>query len=325
MGKEAKRTREKKTNKKTTEEKPKKDVVKDNNNKYSSLNKILANKKARIIIPIIVLLVILGPILFSLNLDVVDLSSASESKSKAELFIEYGNVQVKTEGKSWTKAENGTLLYQSDSVKTADDTSAYIVFFESSIIWLDSNTEVTMKEIIDDDETIISIEQDAGRTWSTVSKISGIDSYSVETPSTIASVRGTSFDFYMLPNGTTIISVGFGIVNITRIDKGAIVDSISVEQNNTVIIYPDKFDVPLDKEPIKKDEWILKFLEKDIQALEKEKQIIYDRIKQYIPQLQERYNITEEEIDALIEGYLLGYWDIPSDAPDWILDLFKFS
>lgn len=326
MGKEAKKKPNKNSNKQTTEEKSVKETKKDGKNKYNFLYKILMNKKARIIIPIIVLLVILGPILISLNLDVIDLTSASETESKAELYIEQGTVQVKPDGKSWTEAKNGTLLFQSDSVKTGESTSAYIIFFESSIIWLDNNTEVSIKEIIDEDETSMTIKQDAGRTWSTVSKISGIDSYKVETPTTIASVRGTSFDVYLLPDGTTRISVGFGIVNVTRTDKGTFVDSTPVDQNETVIIYPDKFDKPLEKEPIIKDAWVLRFIEKDKETLEKEKLIIYQKLEPYIPMLKEDYNLTDEIIEAFIDGYLLGYYDdIPSEAQEMIDNLLDLS
>jgi len=37
------------------------------------------------------------------------------------------------------------------------------------------------------------------------------------------------------------------------------------------------------------------------------------------------YGINDQELDALIEGYIFGYFDIPEDAPKWIKDLFKFS
>ena len=43
-----------------------------------------------------------------------------------------------------------------------------------------------------------------------------------------------------------------------------------------------------------------------------------------IPDLKE-YGMTDEEIDTLLEGYLLGYLELPPDAPDWVKEIFEFS
>ena len=149
-----------------------------------------------IIISIIIIICIIG---FAFVL----LSPASESIS-AQLIIDSGTVQLKHAGESWITAENGMLLYQSDSIKTGDETSASIVLFQSSVIRLDSNTEVTIQELIKKEgETSVSLKQDAGRTWNTISKISGIDDYDVQTSTTVASVRGTAFDVNIKPDGKT--------------------------------------------------------------------------------------------------------------------------
>ena len=152
-------------------------------------------KKFLFILPVIIILCIIGVIWFALGPGVV------KAESKAQLIIESGTVQVKHAGESWISAENGMILYQSDSVKTGDNASASLILFESSIIRLDSNTEVTLREIIQQEgETSVKIEQDLGRTWNTVRNISGIDNYEVQTPTTIASVRGTSFGVFIIPN-----------------------------------------------------------------------------------------------------------------------------
>jgi len=41
--------------------------------------------------------------------------------------------------------------------------------------------------------------------------------------------------------------------------------------------------------------------------------------------LKENYGISEEEMEALIEGFLLGEFTLPPDAPDWILDILTLS
>ena len=131
------------------------------------------------------------------------------------------------------------LLCQSDSIKTGENTSASIILFESSIIRLDNNTEITIKEILQQEgKTSVKIKQDSGRTWNTVLRMSGIDDYEVHTPTTVASVRGTSFDVWVrifdipIEDGNLTylvdIGVGRGIVLISRLLDGQVVDSIEI-------------------------------------------------------------------------------------------------
>ena len=47
-------------------------------------------------------------------------------------------------------------LYESDSIKTGEDTSASIILFKSSIIRLDNNTEVTIGKLIQEVFEIIT-------------------------------------------------------------------------------------------------------------------------------------------------------------------------
>jgi len=231
------------------------------------------------------------------------------------------------------------LLYQSDSIKTGDNTSASIVLFESSIIRLDNNTEVTIQEILQQEgETSVKIKQDSGRTWNTVLKMSGIDDYEVHTPTTVASVRGTSFDVNIV-NYLVNVGVGRGIVIILRLLDGQVVDSLEVDEDEAVTVDPDELDLPLEIKPFEKDGWILKNQQKDeeisnIDSFDwgegtafgmKIKMELYERIEQYIPELKDLYGVTDEELDVLIDGYLLGYYDLPPETPDWIRELIEIS
>jgi hypothetical protein len=276
------------------------------------------SKKFLVIIPIIVIVVI--ALFFILSQNPVEASD----EANAQLIIDYGIVEVKHVGGTWSSADNGMLLYQSDSIRTGDNTSASVILFKSSIIRLDSNTEITLREIIDEEETNVTIDQNSGRTWNTVRKISGIDNYEVQTPTTVASVRGTSFLVNVTENGGTSYGVVNGSLNVSSKKNGTIIDTIKLKENESVKIDPDKIFKPLEKEKLKKDEWIDKNLEKYEKVIQEEKAELYKKIEQYIPQIKERYGITDEEIDALIEGYLRGHYkdyDVPDTVPDWILNL----
>ena len=95
-----------------------------NTNAPEATSRKSTRKKLLIVVPIIIILLIIVFVWFSLS---------SPETVRAQLIIDSGTVQVKHEGGSWTTAENGLLLAQSDSVKTGDDTVAAIILFESSI------------------------------------------------------------------------------------------------------------------------------------------------------------------------------------------------
>jgi len=296
--------------------------------KKEKKTKLLSSRiKILLIISIVVIICIVGLFWFMQTTNTV----------KAQLIIESGDIQVKHDGGSWVSAQNGMDLYQSDSIKTGVNASASIVFFKSSIIRLDSNTEVSIQEIIQsDDGTNVKIKQDAGRTWSTVAKISGIDNYDVQTPTTIASVRGTAFDVHMKSDGKTEVGVGRGIVNVSRIQNGEVLETIEVKKDEAVTIDPDASGQSLEIKTFEKDNWVLDNQQKDEDILTHDismyinstinvKDALYDRIEQYIPELKELYGISDDEFDVLIDGYLLGYYDLPPETPDWIREIIELS
>jgi len=276
-------------------------------------------KKLLPIFTIIVIVCIIGIIWLVLN------PSVEAEETSAQLVIDSGTVQVKHEGGSWASAENGMLLYQSDSVKTGDDSSASIILFETSVVRLDSNTEVTIDELTQQEETNVLLSQDSGRTWNTISKMSGIDDYEVQTPTTVASVRGTAFVVIVEENGTTYYGVSHGVLNVSSISNGVIQDQIDVSGNESVLVIINLINESLEISPFEMDEWVLENLLKDEQFVGDLMDELYSRIDEYIPDLKAEYGISDMELDALLEGYILGYLELPADSPDWIKELFDFS
>lgn len=273
-------------------------------------------KKTFLIIPIIILICIIGITWFVLSQGGV---------AKAQLIVESGNVYVKHSGGVWMPAENNMDLFQSDSIKTGENSSASIILFKSSIIRLDSNTEVTIQEIIQEDETNVNIHQKKGRTWNSILKISGIDDYEVQTPTTIASIRGTAFVVIVWENGSSYYGVSHGILNVSSISNNVIQDYIDVSGNESVFVFIDMIKEKIKIKPFEIDEWVLDNLIKDQQFVMDLKAELYLRLEDYFPELKAEFGINDEEIDALLEGYILGYFDLPEDTPEWIEELFEFS
>lgn len=140
-----------------------------------------------------------------------------KAPTAAILYIDRGNVEVDIGG-GWQKATDEMELSQSDKVRTTDG-EATIVLLEGEVMRLSANTEVELEEISSDEIDIIQL---TGETWNKVTKISGITGYTVSTPNTVATVRGTEFiitddelkvkegevDYYRKDNPDKKITVG---------------------------------------------------------------------------------------------------------------------
>ncbi|MBW2967413.1 FecR family protein [Candidatus Woesearchaeota archaeon] len=136
-------------------------------------------KQLRIWIPVAVVALLI----------IITLASVLGSSTRvAFLNVEDGDVQV-NQGKGWKTAQDGMELDLGDAVRTGDG-SAVVILYESVLVQLDPGTEVTIEELSKDN---VKIRQESGSTWNKFAAIAGIKSFEVETPTTVATVRGTEF------------------------------------------------------------------------------------------------------------------------------------
>ena len=134
----------------------------------------------KLVIAAVVILIILGAVYF--------LAIAPKPATAAILYVERGQVEVNT-GTGWQAGADEMELKQGSQVRTADG-EATVVFYEGEVMHLQTNSEVKLDGI---SKSKIHVSQLAGETWNKVTKISGISEYIVETPTTVATVRGTEF------------------------------------------------------------------------------------------------------------------------------------
>ena len=145
-------------------------------------------------------LVIIVASLVVLVIAIIASISAFSGKTSDQLSIlsmKEGNVLVMRGGTNkWMEAQIGMVLEEDDIIKVGDDSQAIITFFEGSIIELASSTQIEIKALEPADAVslkTVSIQQDIGRTVSRVKKLADpASSYQIETPSSIAAVRGTT-------------------------------------------------------------------------------------------------------------------------------------
>lgn len=136
----------------------------------------------------------MGVLLIIIVMGVIAYFSITGSATRtAFLTLESGEVMV-DRGEGWTAAADDMDLELEDKVKTGADGKATVILYESIIINLDPDTEVTIADLSKDN---MKIKQDSGSTWNKFTGMAGVGEYSVETPNTVATVRGTAFGVNM--------------------------------------------------------------------------------------------------------------------------------
>lgn len=244
-----------------------------------------------IILGIIILLLILG-IFFAL------IGSASPI---ATLNIEKGSVDVKT-GENWGPAKDGMSLNVKDSVKTGGDGKATIILYESIIIQMNPNTEISIEQLTKQN---ITISQNSGSTWSKFMNVAGINTYSVETPTTVATVRGTGFFVNVSDDGNSSdVFVGEGVVDIQ--DENGVTQKI--EQFKRLIKEKGKEAIFKEITP-KQKALMLSFVNQDVNIMRniRERQIKRNFIAMAV--LKTAYNLDKDKLPLYLKKMDYGVID----------------
>ncbi len=217
------------------------------------MNKKQKEKYLKIGIPVGVVLLLI----------IISLAVLMSSKTRvAFLNIEEGDVQV-DQGSGWTSAEDGMKLGLDDKVRTLDG-SAVVVLYESVLVQLDPETEISIEELSRKNSRI---RQESGSTWNKFMAIAGIQNFEVETPTTVATVRGTSFWVDM--------------------------DSVGVESGQVDVRFgQDEFKVQAGHKALREGKEVLPFDEQDRARAILRKQIIIKHLKQLRQEEIEKHKTT---------------------------------
>ncbi|MBI4440799.1 FecR domain-containing protein [Candidatus Woesearchaeota archaeon] len=113
---------------------------------------------------------------------------SSFSPAAGIVYIERGLVEVNL-GKGWQPATNEMDVKQGALVRTGDG-EATIVLLGGELLHLEPHTEVGLTHV---GKKKIDLTQATGETWNKVTKLSGVAEYTIQTPTTVATVRGTEF------------------------------------------------------------------------------------------------------------------------------------
>jgi len=142
----------------------------------------------------------------------------------ARLAAISGLVEVRpASSETWLPASSAQRLELGDRIRTGPLSAATLVFFDGSTTGLEAETEITIAQMIsrrDGRARVITLYQRLGRSHNRVQRLAGSASrFEIETPTTIAVVRGTEFSVAVEADGVTQVAVWEGFVEVTARQK----------------------------------------------------------------------------------------------------------
>ena len=166
----------------------------------------------RLIGALVVLVLIVGGLVVGLNI-----AASAATNVGATLTVFVPTVSVERAGGSYAAAISGTVVEPGDSVKTDAKGRGQIKFPDGTVMRLANGTEITLSAAHfakDGNLHDVSIIEKIGRTLSSVQHLAGGASFQVVGNSTTASVRGTLFEIVVNADGSVLIKLFQGGLDV---------------------------------------------------------------------------------------------------------------
>ncbi len=201
----------------------------------------------------------------------------------AQLYIDEGEVQVDT-GNGWQQATDEMELTVKDKVRTLAG-KATLILMEASVIRLGENTEISLDQL---SKKAISLKQSAGETWNKVERLAGLESYKIETPTTVATVRGTGFllgiNSLKVGEGTVALKTGNNEEKFTEFEKATISEGKITRGRLT----PEE------------RELIIEHIRKDITALRRFRFFLLKHEKGVLKFARKKYGLDDAKLEQIL-------------------------
>ncbi|MBS3117723.1 FecR domain-containing protein [Candidatus Woesearchaeota archaeon] len=206
----------------------------------------------------------------------------------ATLNIKQQKVEVNTGG-GWGGATD-TKLSVSDMVKTLDG-KALVILYESVLINMKENTQITVQDLRKEKPTV---KQQSGTTWSKFTGLSGIESYEVQTPNTVATVRGTSF-LSKVDDTSSIFIAGEGSVDLLSDNR-----QLTISAGEKAI---KKGEEPIQKVPLTAEEReeLVALMKETLQDLKDLRKKEIQKHRTILNRAMKQYDLTEMDLDNYLD------------------------
>ncbi len=184
----------------------------------------------------VVLLIVIGVGMYFTKSDTpyIKVEVAEAEIPPITLYLESGDVSFKspTGGDFQKVTASSTPIENESIVKTGKDGHASVLLPDNSVISLDINTEITINYTSEK----VSIFQSLGTTYHRVETLLTGSSYQVETPGTLAAVRGTKFAVkYDEKLKKTKVSVSEHKVQVRTVTSSSQTGTTTVSEEETTV------------------------------------------------------------------------------------------
>jgi hypothetical protein len=166
----------------------------------------------RLIVVLVIVVLVVGGLIFGLNI-----AASAATNVGATLTAYLPTVSVARAGGAYAAAVSGTVVQPGDSVKADAKGRGQIKFPDGTAMLLANSSEITISTAHfgkDGHLHDISILEKIGRTLSTVQHLAGGASFHVVGNSTTASVRGTLFETIVNGDGSVVIKLFTGGLDV---------------------------------------------------------------------------------------------------------------
>ncbi len=169
-------------------------------------------------------------------------NAAAATKSDTDYSIAYvndytGDCGVKRKNSDTDEAIQDLYipLYEGDTLEAGPDSTIEVVFDDSTILKLDPDSKLTIRNLVRKDKTSTIVELIKGKVMAIVKKLTEKEEFTVKTKMAMAAVKGTEFIVDTADNDS--VGVYDGAVEVSGLDKsGNVLHKIVVNKDQETTV-----------------------------------------------------------------------------------------
>ena len=149
--------------------------------------------------------------------------------------------------KTWLTAQRDTDVFFGDVITTGDESRGLIKLVDDSIIRVHANSKIVLNTMISPVEKKHSVLLFFGKLWNRISKKALRKKvFEVQTPTAVCGVRGTDFEMASYEDGTMLVRVNSGEVEV---DNEVVQETLTANQGTQVSFEEKKIQVESEFQP----------------------------------------------------------------------------
>ncbi|MBN1799794.1 MAG: PQQ-binding-like beta-propeller repeat protein [Spirochaetales bacterium] len=145
-----------------------------------------------------------------------DLEAGKATLTYEEALVVFVSGEVYVKGTAdWEYLEIGNIVHPGETVKVGADSLCELQFGQKSVIRVQEDTEISLKELwLEPEQAVVDVDLAVGSVLCKVSTLSGNESFKVRTRTAVCGIRGTEFMVRITDSKDTLLAVKEGAVSI---------------------------------------------------------------------------------------------------------------